>query len=123
MAEKIKVEKMTTEKTFCKSNYFKGGLLLEDFDEKKSLRIYGVKKLSAYSSQIEKLIQNNPKIEIEENYFRNGEKFEIIAKTYTDFVRISNMEVKKAEIEIEENYTDGKVIITSEKRIYNIELY
>ena len=123
MAKKEKVEMLTTEKTTILSSYFKGNELSNDKDYSESFREYGVKKLSAYSSQIEKLVADNPKITIEEHYTRNGENFEINAKSYSEFVRLSNMLVKSAEIQIERVYNDSKVIITHEKRVYNIDLF
>lgn len=124
MAKEKKVEMLTTEKTTTISHYFKGNELSNDRDFSESFREYGVKKLSAYSSQIEKLVIDNPKMEIEEHYTRNGEEFVISEKlSYSEFTRVTNMLVKFAEIQIERVYNDSKVIITHEKRVYNIELF
>lgn len=123
--EKVKVEKLTTEKTTETRNYFKDGVITQNKDFKISERVYGVKTLQSYVKELEdlRLVKIN---KVSEKYLKDGVEINLNDLLTTGgisgYLSLLTREVKSAEIvrnyEIE---TGG--IIKSASFEYVIELY
>ena len=125
MAEKITSEKILENRIYFKFDKNEKLVKTENFDEKISYRVYGVKSLQSYIQEIEDF-RKNPSYQVEEIYTKNGEQVNlqdlVSGNGLTAMLGLLTKEVKNAVITRNYEIATGNLIVKALIK-FEIELF
>ena len=125
MAEKITSEKILENRIYFKFDKNEKLVKTENFDEKISYRVYGVKSLQSYIQEIEDF-RKNPSYQVEKIYTKNGEQVNlqdlVSGNGLTAMLGLLTKEVKNAVITRNYEIATGNLIVKALIK-FEIELF